>query len=493
MLRVALPSFRPEKSWALWLGPLLFMAILLFGNLDPQRPEATAMAAIVAWVATWWFTEVVDLAVTSLLPFVLMPVLGIADPASTASQYMDPIIFLFIGGFIMAFAMEQWQLHTRLALGILSRTGPSPARILAGIMVTAFLLSMWVSNTATTLLLIPAVLAVITHIRGEQDDTAIRPLAVALLLGLAYSATMGGMSTLVGTPPNMYFYSFYQRSFPGDASLNFASFFAEAFTVTVLMALTTYAILRRRYLGRQAIALPLDYFREAYRQLGPLNRDQWRVILVFGATVLAWFTRPDMALGDTLIRGWASRTGLGSAANDGMVVIVACILLFVLPARTRPRRLLEWKDVQRLPFGIVLLFGSGFALAMGFEASGLSDWVAHQLRGLLHIHPLLLLLSIGLVVTTISEFASNIACVQLVLPVLASLPEEDIALPMRGLLMATALFASMGFMMPVATAPNTIVFGSGQLRTADMVRSGLWVNLAGVLIISLFMYFRYRT
>lgn len=445
------------------------------------------MAAILAWVAIWWFTEPVDLAVTALLPFLLMPVMGIAGPGETASQYMDPIIFLFIGGFVLALSMEKWHLHTRFALGILSRTGAAPHRILLGVMLAAFGLSMWVSNTATVLMLLPAVMAVMGHVSSSEEAGIRQPLGIALMLGLAYAATIGGMTTLVGTPPNMYFYSFYQRLYPDDPSVNFASFFAIAIVVTVLMLTATYGLIRFRYLKRQQASVDKQYFREAFRNLGRMSPDQQVIFGVFLLTVLAWFTRPDMTFGEQVWRGWASRIGMGGVINDGMVVIAACILLFMLPSSKSDRRLLEWRDLHKLPFGIILLFGSGFALAMGFEQSGLSEWFALKLRGFNDVHPLVFLLVVGLVVTTISEFASNIACVQLLLPVLAGLA-DDSPLPAKGLLLATTLFASMGFMMPVATAPNTIVMGSRMLRTGDMARTGFFVNMTGVVIISLVFY-----
>lgn len=489
---MALPYLTPAllRRAALLSGPLAFLLVLTGTDILPGRPEATAMAAVVAWVALWWFTEPVDLAVTSLLPFLLIPLLGIGTPAETASQYMDPIIFLFLGGFMLAFAMERWHLHTRLALGILRFTGSAPDRILAGVMAAAFLLSMWVSNTATVLLLLPAVSAVIGHIQGDEDNRGRHPLAVALLLGLAYAATMGGMSTLVGTPPNMYFYSFYQRTFPDDGSLHFASFFLKAGGITFLIVLSTYFLLRFQYLRHRRSSLARDYFVQAFRALGPLHRDQRVVLLVFACTVLAWFTRPDMQFGDTVIRGWASLSGLGARAHDGMVAVLACLALFVLPARTQGGRLLEWRDVERLPYGIVLLFGSGFALAKGFEQSGLSEWAAGLMGGFLQWHPLVLLIVLGLFVTAVGEFASNIACVQLVLPIVASLGTGH-EFPLQGLMIATALFASMGFMMPVATPPNTIIFGSGRVSAADMARSGLWVNLLGVAIIALLVWIWY--
>jgi len=479
-----------RARWAALLGgPLLFLLVWLSADPVPGRPEAAAMAAVIAWVALWWFTEPVDLAVTSLLPFLLLPLLGISEPGDVAGQYMDPIIFLYLGGFMLAFAMERWDLHRRVALGILSRTGSAPGRILAGVMAATFLISMWVSNTATALMLIPAVMAVIAQVAEPGREGSDR-LAVALLLGLAYAATLGGMATLVGTPPNMYFYSYYQRTFPEDTSLHFASFLLEAGIPALLIALLTFLVIRRLHLRNLPSVSGGGWSAQAYRELGPMNRDQKVVASVFLLTVLGWFFRQDMTIGELHIPGWASLTGLGNRVHDGMVAIAAALLLFVLPASGGQGSLLRWKDAEKLPYGIVLLFGSGFALAAGFEASGLSDRLAEHLSGLKDIHPFVLLLVLGAIVTLISEFASNIACVQLVLPVMYAL-SQDTGLPARGLLVATALFASLGFMMPVATPPNTIVFGTGRLRTRDMVRTGFLVNLLGILLISLFTWLRY--
>ncbi len=333
-------------------------------------------------------------------------------------------------------------------------------------------------------------MAVIAQVADPGRQASDR-LAVALLLGLAYAATLGGMATLVGTPPNMYFYSYYERTFPDDDSLHFASFLLEAGAPALLIALLTYLVIRRLHLHRLPTAPENDWSAQAYRQLGPVSREQKMVAAVFLLTALGWFFRQDMTVGDLHLPGWASLTGLGNRVHDGMVAIAAALLLFVLPALDGRGSLLRWKDAERLPYGIVLLFGSGFALAAGFEASGLSDRLADQLSGLKDIHPFVLLLVLGTIVTLISEFASNIACVQLVLPVMYAL-SQDTGLPTRGLLVATALFASLGFMMPVATPPNTIVFGTGKLRTGDMVRTGFLINLIGILVISLFTWLRYR-
>lgn len=484
---------QPARNPGLYLlsllgGPLLALPFFLGWISLGAEPSAAYMAGITLWVAMWWFTEPVHLGVTAFLPFILIPLFGIAKPKEVASEYMDPIIFLFIGGFILAFAMEKWNLHKRIALTILKKTGSAPSRILFGVMLTGFVISMWVSNTATAMMLISAILSIVLQME-ESGGKPDRFLATGLLLGMAYSTTMGGMSTLVGTPPNMFFYSFFQKQFPGDLSLNFASWMLYALPITICLTAITYAVIWFLWIKKSArINFSDSYFSEAYALLGRVKREEWTVMAVFFTTVILWFTRADLPLGSFYFKGWASRLGLQSFANDGMVAVTAALALFLIPSGNRGERVLEWKDVKKLPFDIILLFGSGFALAYGFEHSGLADWLGTQLERVTHLPMIPLLLLTGIIITIVSEFASNIACVQLVLPLLASVfHNQESAL--LSILVGATLFSSLGFMMPVATPPNTIVFGTERIRVKDMMRTGLWVNLAGIVLITLFTYF----
>jgi sodium-dependent dicarboxylate transporter 2/3/5 len=449
-----------------------------------------AMLGLVCWVALWWFTEVVHIAITSLLPFVLLPSLGIIDIKETAAQYMDPILFLFIGGFIISFAIEKWGLHKRVALRILSITGKNPAQLLLGIMITSYFISMWISNTATVMMLLSAVMAIIYQLDHHYNDKhQHRKLSSALLIGLAYAATIGGMATLVGTPTNMIFYRAYLEAYPLQNDLSFISWFKVGFPISILLLIITWMILKINISKKeQAINFDISIFKKAYQDLGKFSSEEKTVGLIFISTAILWFTRADIPLGSFTIKGWCNLFPYPNQMQDSTVAIVCALLLFILPASEKGKSILEWKDTAKLPFDILLLFGSGFALAKGFESSGLSKYLASQLNFLNGVHPLMILLIVCVIITIISEFASNVASIQLALPILIALQNAMHLHPMLLLVPAT-LAASLGFMMPVATAPNTIVFSSGHIKTSEMGFVGFWVNISGIILISLISYF----
>ncbi len=447
------------------------------------------MAAITAWVAIWWLSEAVHLGVTSFLPFILIPSLGIADSKIIAAQYMDQTLFLFIGGFLLAFAIERWSLHRRIALGILSRLGKNPPTLLLGVMITTFLISMWVSNTATTLMLISAVLAVIYQAEQHTENQTERDrFAKVILLGLAYSASIGGMGTLVGTPPNMVFYRMYTDEFPGARDMDFISWSKVALPVSILLLGVTYLVLRFLFMrGLKEMKFDQHYFTRAYSTLGKLSFEEKIVSIVFGITAVLWFTRTDIDFGSFKFLGWENLFGKNASyVTDSTVAIVMSVILFLIPSGNKKgATILSWEEAKKLPFSIILLFGSGFALAKGFEISGLSNWLAGNLIFLKDANPIIIIGGICLFVCVISEFASNVASIQLALPILISLHKATDLHPLMLMVPAT-LAASLGFMMPVATAPNTIVFGSGRLRAKDMLRAGSVLDIAGILMITLF-------
>jgi sodium-dependent dicarboxylate transporter 2/3/5 len=478
------------KNIKLLLGPLLALIILNTVDLVPGNPFATRMAAVAVWMAVWWFTEVVHLAVTALLPILLLPLLGIADSKTTAFQYMDPIIFLFIGGFIIAFAIERWKLHQRIALKILVLVGTSPSRILFGIMLTAYLISMWISNTATVMMLLSAVLAVIVQIENhfKQEHHSHR-IASALLIGLAYSATIGGMATLVGTPTNMIFLREYTEKFPLNNDMNFFSWFKIGFPLSITFLIVAFFILKFFFIKRDIkLVVDKNYFKEAYQRLGKITYEEKIVAIVFVLTALLWFTRADIDFGFIKMKGWSNLFEKKDFLQDSTVAIFMAILLFIIPSKTeKGRAIIVWEDVAKLPFDIVLLFGGGFALAKGFEVSGLSNWLASQMQFSSHTNVYVLILGMCLLITIISEFASNVACIQLMLPILIAMVHTLDVHPLIILVPAT-LASSLGFMLPVATAPNTIVFGSKRLLVKDMLKTGLLLDIVGILLITIYMY-----
>lgn len=463
-------------------GPLLALLIILFANLTPGNPQATYMAGIAVWIAWWWMSEAVAISATALLPFVLIPLAGIADPQTIALQYMDQAIFLFLGGFLISIAIEKWGLHKRLALGVLAALGTSRIRVLAGVMLVSYFASMWISNTATVLMLLPAVLGVVKHL-GDSSPEHTNKFSAGLMIALAYSATIGGMATLVGTPTNTIFYSYYNKNIQPDY-LNFTNWFAIGFPISIVLLVVVFFVLLYSFVGFKKQPLNRQYFITQYRTLGRMVSEEKIITVVFALTAILWFTRADIDFGAFTFKGWGALVGGNPRVHDSTVSVVMGALLFLIPSKNdKGNALLTAEDFKKVPYAVLLLFGSGFALAKGFELSGLSGWMAGHLSTIGSLHPLLVITVIVAVVCIISEFASNVASIQLALPILASLCASTGIAPLEIMLPAT-MAASLGFMLPVATAPNTIVYGSGYISTKQMMRAGFWADFFGILIIS---------
>lgn len=470
------------------LGPLLAALIWLFADLNPSNYQTTLMAGVAVWMCTWWFTEAVSLAVTALVPVLMLPVLGISDCKSVAQQYTDSIVFLFIGGFMLAFAIEKWQLHKRIALKILSVVGTKPSTVLFGVMLSTYLISNWISNTATTMMLFGAVFALIQETKNYIKENA-GNFAAALLLGLAFSATIGGLATPVGTPPNMYFFKAYKEAFPENTDLNFLKWSAIGYPISFTFLLFAFATLNFYFL-RKKVSLDIhrSFFSDAYKQLGKFSWEEKWVFGIFISCILMWFTRADIDFGSFVFKGWNHVFVVPKYVDDAFVALLAAMLLFLIPSKkNRGESLLIWDDAKKLRYDIILMFGSGFALAYGFEVTGLSSWLATSLGVLKGVSPLLIILGICVIVTIISEFASNIASIQLAIPVMIAL-QKDLEVPPLLLMMPATFAASLGFMLPVATAANTIVFGTREIQMRDMLRVGIVLDIAGILIITLLCY-----
>jgi sodium-dependent dicarboxylate transporter 2/3/5 len=441
------------------------------------------MAMVTAWMAVWWITEAVEIGVTSLLPFILLPLLNILKPEEVAVQYMEQTIFLFIGGFFLAYAMEKWDIHHRLAYRIILFTGCSPSRILAGIMLTAYLISMWISNTATTLMLVAAVTAIASRKElfkpGQMEKSA-----AAFLIALAYGATVGGMSTIVGTPTNMIFTGYWESNYPDREPITFLRWCVFGIPFSLLMLATGFFILKK-YFRIENTTTDKSFIRCQYTALGSITREQRTVLIIFFITVVLWFTRTRIEIGSFRIGGWDALFPKGFI-KDSTVAIAAAILMFVIPSRQKGKYILEWNDVKRLPFHIILLFGGGFALAKGIEVSGLGDFLASQLHFFEHYPSWMLIAALAILVTILSELASNVATITLMLPILASLSDAINIDPLKVMVPAT-FAASFGFMLVIATAPNTIAYATGHFSSRSLFRVGFWMNLAGIIILTIAM------
>ncbi len=500
------------KKWlAILSAPVTALLVYLFLSWHHIPEPAARMAVVVVWVAVWWLTEALHLGVTSLLPFVLIPLFGIMKTEEVAMQYMDQIIFLFMGGFFLAYAMEKWGLHKRAAFRIIMLTGNTPSKVLMGIMLTTYLISNWVSNTATVLMLIPAAMAIISQ-KEIYNKESRKGISTAILVGLSFSATIGGMGSLVGTPPNMIFAGIYASQFPDGQPVTFLSWMAFGIPFSFTLLVVCYFILKKMFIpAHHNIRFDMSYIQTQYRNLGSISYEEKIVSVIFSCTVLLWFFRESINLGFVTIPGWTKLLGsLSGYIKDSTVVIFTSFFLFLIPSRATvrnrgtaiqgneadpdnlntencsPENLLEWKDVARLPLNIILLFGCGFAMAKGFEASGLSTVIASRLH-VLHGMPIpFILLGVALLVTILSEFASNTASIQLVLPVVIPLAASLGINPLLLMLMAT-ISASLGYMLPVATAANTIVYGTGDIDAKDMMRAGIILDIAGIILLLLYM------
>lgn len=478
-----------KRTIGLIAGPVAAVCILLFFDLDPDNLLVTRTAAVALLMAIWWITEAIPIPATALLPVALFPLLGIMNGKSVASTYFNNIISLFIGGFIMALAMQKWNLHRRIALRIMLLIGTSPKRIILGFMVATAFLSMWISNTATTMMMVPIAMAIIIKLRETVNSDAVSRFSVALLISIAYSASIGGIATLIGTPPNLSFTRIFNIYFPNAPDITFAGWFTFGLPCSVLFLLIAWLLITTFFIPKKrAMTADARVFRDEYSRLGRMSYEEKLVLVLFVIMALLWLLRKDINVGWFAIPGWSSILPVPKFIDDGTIAIVISLLLFVIPSRSRKRgRLMNWETASKLHWGIVILFGGGFALASGFKESGLSVWVAEQLAGLGDTSPVFLVASICTMLTFLTELTSNTATTEMILPLLGSLAVAIKVNPLLLMIPAT-LSASCAFMLPVATPPNAIVFGSGEIKMSDMVRIGIIMNLIGVILITSAIY-----
>ncbi len=478
------------RIFGFWLGAGVFLITLFFVDLDPEKPIITNMLAVALLMATWWVFEVVPLAITALLPVVLYPTLGIMSGKAVSGTYINHIIFLFLGGFMVALAMQRWNLHKRIALRILMITGTKPVNILLGFMFASAFLSMWISNTATTMMMLPILLSVGDKLQESIGAKKSDRFVIGLLLGVAYSASIGGVATLVGTPPNPMFTKILQIMFPQSPEIGFADWFIFALPISVVLFLVTWGLLYLMYSKHlKGINISKSTFKDQYKTLGKASFEEKVVLTDFVLLALAWLTRSPLHLGSVHLPGWSQLFAHPEYFNDGTVAMIFALPLYIFPTREiNSRYIMNWEYSKLLPWNIVLLFGGGFALAQGFKDTGLSIWLGDQLLGLSAVHPLFLILSIALFMTFLTELTSNTATTQIILPVIASLAVSIHVNPLLLMLPAT-VSASMAFMLPVATPPNAIVFGSNRISVMQMAKTGLLLNLVGAIVIALMTYF----
>ena len=480
----------PAKAAGLWLGGASFLLLLAF-PVDGGNAPASRLAAVALLMAIWWVSDAIPLFATALLPLVLFPLLGILGGRETAPIYFNSTIVLFIGGFMIALTMEKWNLHRRIALTIIHAVGGGPARIVLGFMLAAAFLSMWISNTATAVMMVPIGLAMILQIEEEFDKDRTHSFSVGLMLGIAYSCSVGGLTTLVGTPPNLSFVRIFAILFPDAPAIAFGQWLILCLPVGLGLTLVAWLLITRVfYPAPPDLKVDRSVVEAERAGLGPVSFEERAVLLVFAATALLWVFRVDLQLGVTTIPGWSRLLPYPDLIDDGTVAMAMASILFFVPTKNRSQgevRVMGPDVIPRLPWDIVLLFGGGFALAAGFQRTGLAEIIGMQFQALGSLPPFVMILLVCLMITLLTELTSNTATTEMILPVLAAIAVST-GIPPLALMIPATLSASCAFMMPVATPPNAIVFGSGRISVGEMARIGLVLNLIGALIIAIVVY-----
>ncbi|MCF7822261.1 MAG: SLC13 family permease [Mariprofundaceae bacterium] len=466
------------KNIARIAGPLVAIAIL--GGVDISgHPHAAAMLALTTWMAIWWISECVPLALTALIPLVFFPLLGISTGKTVAPQYVNSIIFLFLGGFLIAQAMENTGLHRRIAMNMLARLHASPLQLAIGFSVATAFLSMWISNTATTMLMLTIALPLLHRLMEEHGSEQIAPMAASFLLIIAYSANIGGMGTPVGTAPNLVFLENIRAVAP-ELAPSFLEWMMIGVPMVVIGLIVLFLVL-----GPKLAQLPwkssnADQLQKALLGLGPMRREERHVATVLSMTALLWMSRESIVIEGFTIPGWSSLLPY-PGVDDGTVAIFGATLLFLLRSG-EGIPILNRESFGRLPWEIVLLLGGGFALASGMHHSGLSLWVGDQLGFLAGVPLVLMMLGIALTITFLTEITSNTATTQVMLPILAATALSN-EMDLMMMLIPATLAASCAFMLPVATPPNAVVFGSNYVPMQAMVKAGIRLNLIMAFVI----------
>jgi sodium-dependent dicarboxylate transporter 2/3/5 len=473
-----------------FVAGVVALVALLAAPAPPDLPYAAQVtAAVAALMSIWWLTEALPIAVTSLVPLVVLPAFGAMDAGAISAPYANKTNFLFLGGLMIATAIERWGLHRRMALRVLAAFGDRPSRLVLGFMVSTAMISAWISNAATTMMMLPIAVAVCDHVQA-RDTRVGEMLSPILLVAVAYAATIGGLATIVGTPPNAVFVGMFTQMFPAAPPVSFVSWMSFGVPIVLILVPLAWFYLVRiaSRVGSCRLAADAELFRSELAALGRMSRSERRVLLTFSATALFWIFLRPVDLGPFVVPGWSSLLPNPRFVDDSTVAIAAALALFCLPAGDgKGSRLLDWQSAVRLPWGIVLLLGSGFALAEATTATGLATWLGERLAWVGSAPPWIAILTVSIATCFATEFMNNTAIATIMLPIVAASAVAGGCDP-RLLMVPCTLAASLGFMMPNGTAPNAIVFAGGRLTVAFMARTGLAINIVGTLIMALLTY-----
>lgn len=467
-----------KKMAGLILGPLAFLWIHTVLDIPGLEDEPKSVLAAALWMAIWWMAESVPLAVTALLPLILFPLTGAMDIKMSAAPYSHPFIYLYLGGFFIAIAIEKSQLHKRIALQIIKIIGINVVFIILGFMLATAFLSMWISNTASAVMLLPVAMAIVAQLQDNPETIENENVVFgkALMLGIAYAASIGGMATLIGTPPNLVMAGIIKETY--GVQISFSQWFAFGFPVSLVFLMICWYYLTHRAFKFRQKSFPggIEEINRQISFLGKMSADEKKVAVIFFITAFAWITKSYI-----LVK-------IIPSIDDTMIALVGGMALFLVPSSSSPKPLLEWSDASKIPWGIIILFGGGMSLAAGFESTGLAKWIGMQLTSLQGIYIILLILVVVAAVNFLTEFTSNLATTAMLLPVLVVVSSTVQISPFY-LVVGATLAASCAFMLPVATPPNAVVFGSGYLNIPEMVKAGFWLNIISIILVTLAVYY----
>ena len=458
-----------QKKIGFILGPLTFIILMFIGPFEGLSQPAHSILSSTLWIAIWWITEAIPIAATALIPIVLFPLSGGLDLSATTASYGHKFVFLYLGGFLIAIGIEKWKLHKRIAINIISFIGIDARRVILGFMLATAFLSMWISNTATSVMMLPIGIAIIKQLNENKI------FGKALMLGIAYSASIGGVATLIGTPPNLVLAGVVSEIYGHE--ITFSKWFLFGFPISIILLFFCWIYLTRVAYKFESNSFPggKAEIQTIKKELGPISFEEKLVAIVFALAGLCWISR-SFFLQKIL-----------PSLDDTIIAISFGLLLFILPSKQKSAALLSWRDTINLPWGIIILFGGGMALARAFETSGLALWLGELMTSFSVLPLFLLILLLIAAVNFLTEITSNLATTAMLLPVLAPLALEINIHPF-GLMVGAAVAASCAFMLPVATPPNAVVFGSGYLKIQDMVTRGVIMNIFSIILITLMVY-----
>ncbi len=474
-----------KKNIGIIVGVLLFIIILLLPTPDGMSDVAKAAAGVVVLMSVWWITEAVPVYVTAFVPLVLFPFFNILTPAETASNYGHNYVLMFLAIFFLAKAIEIQNLHKRIALKILSFFGTSRSRIILSMMVATAFISMWIANITTALMMLPIGLSIIE--KDENITAGKNRFAPALMLAIAYSASIGGLATLIGSPTNMIFIGIFEKLFPDAPTFNFFKWLKIGMPVVFIFLPIFWLFIIKYFKIDGKLSDNLNVVKKELVSLGAMKLGEKRVLFVAVFTVLAWVFKDAIFIGDLHLYGWTELFGVSGRIHDGTIAMTSAILLFIIPAN-KERKLLNWKEASQVPWGVVIIVGGGYAVANGFDSTGLANWLGNQLTFVSNFSFFTILIVIIAFALIFTEFNSNTASANILLPILASTALAAHMNPLLFMIPATVACSS-AFMMPAATGPNTVVFASNRVSVPEMIKCGFWLNIITMILLPLIFYF----